>query len=322
VGREPGSGEGFAAWLVATRHLTDYQAARVVRGQVDDFFFGPYKVLERIGKGRLAGAYRAVDPHGRPAAVWVLPPSKARDPETLACFQREARLAVRLNHHGVVRTLHHGERNGVPFLVTEQVEGQTLEEVLLRRGPLPPLEALRIAFLTALGLQHVYENGMVHRDLKPANLMLCPAPKAHENTLRAMVKILDVGLGRMLRDPVSPEAAEDPADDETVGGTPDYLAPEQAHSPGQGDIRADLYSLGCTLYHALAGQPPFPDDNLVRQLLRHATQAPRPLPGLNRAVTPALDGVVRKLMAKSPDGRYQTPAEAAQALRHLLAAHP
>src|SRR5919108_3144065 len=117
---------------------------------------------------------------------------------------------------------------------------------------------------------------MVHRDMKPGNLMLTPGPAPQENTLRAMVKILDIGLGRVQFDPDSRAVTEALTNEGALLGTPDYLAPEQARDPRKVDIRADLYSLGCTLYHALTGQAPFKDENIVRQILRHATQPPRP----------------------------------------------
>jgi len=162
----------------------------------------------------------------------------------------------------------------------------------------------------------------VHRDLKPANLMLCPAPLSYENTLRSNVKILDVGLGRELFDPESPEVGEDLTVDGAILGTPDYLSPEQARDARRTDIRSDLYSLGCVLYEALAGQPPFRDDNLVRQILRHATQPAPPLEQVVPGVPAPLSRAVDVLLAKSPEQRYQTPAEALEALRACLPACP
>ncbi len=204
----------------------------------------------------------------------------------------------------------------------EYLEGKTLDSVLKDRGKLTPLEATRIAFLAALGLHHIYEQGLVHRDLKPGNLMLCPAPRPEENTLHSMVKILDIGLGRVLFDPNSRDAKFDLTSDDAIVGTPDYLAPEQARDPRRVDIRADIYSLGCSLYHTLAGQPPFPDTNLVRQIMRHATQQPQDVRELNPAVSDSLDRVVTTMLAKDPADRYETPGELAEALKKVLAAFP
>jgi serine/threonine protein kinase len=317
VAREPDSVSDFARWLIATNHLTAHQATLIGRGQVSNFFFNEFKILDRIGKGRMAGVYRAVDPSGRCAAIKVLPPSKAQDPQILARFRREAQLASQLDHACVVRTLQWGELRGLHYLVMEYAEGDTLESVLEERGRLKPMEAARIGLLTALGLQHVMEKGMVHRDLKPANLVLCPAPLREENTMQCHVKILDIGLGRLLFNPDDNSASAGLTSDGAILGTPDYMAPEQARDASRADIRSDLYSLGCVLYHALAGQPPFKDDNLVRQILRHATQQPVSLRERNTEVPPALEEVVMRLLAKDPAKRFDTPAKAAEGLKRV-----
>jgi serine/threonine protein kinase len=319
VARNPASLNDFAHWLVANGHLTSHQATLIAKGQVNHFFFHQFKILDRVGKGRMAGVYKAVDPTGQLVAIKVLAPSKAQDPALLARFQREARLATQLNHPCIVRTLHFGELRGLHYIVMEYVEGETLAELLDERGTLPPREVARLALLTALGLKHIFAKGMVHRDLKPANLMLCPAPRPEENTMPCRLKVLDIGLGRTLFDPDSREPSQELTSEGTILGTPDYLAPEQAKDATRADIRADLYSLGCILYHALAGEPPFKDDNLVRQILRHATQLPRPLTEWNKEVPPALEHIVLTLMAKDPAHRYATPASAVEALKGFLA---
>jgi serine/threonine protein kinase len=315
--RDKANVKAFSRWLVDKRYLTPYQATLLSSGYADNFFLGNYKILDRIGKGRMAGVYKAVHPSGQVVAIKVLPASKARDPQTLARFQREAQLATQLVHHSVVRTFHHGECNGLHYLVMEYLEGDTLEALLQARGKLPPREAVRIAFLTCLGLQHIHEKGMVHRDLKPGNLMICPAPGLQESTLRSMVKILDIGLGRTLFDPKSRDQ-EDLTGEGIILGTPDYLAPEQARDARKVDIRADLYSLGCALYHMLSGQPPFPDTNPVRQILRHANEVPKPLQELKVEAPDELNQIVATLLAKDPAQRYPTPAKTADALRNYL----
>jgi serine/threonine protein kinase len=322
VAVEPANLLAFRAWLLGNNTLTAYQLDLLNEGHIDNFFLNQYKILERIGKGRMAGVYKAVDPQGQVVAIKVLPPSKAKNPQLWARFQREARLAMQLDHSGVVRTFDCGVHKNLYFLVMEYLQGETLEAVLRRRGKLTPLEAARIAFLAAQGLQHIHEQGMVHRDLKPGNLMLCPAPAPFENTLRSMVKILDIGLGRVLFDPSSREAKDELTNEGTLLGTPDYLAPEQARDARLADIRADIYSLGCTLYEALSGTPPFADDNLVRQILRHATQQPRPLEEVSPEIRPGLSEVVATMLAKDPNQRYQTPAQTAEALKRVMAKEP
>lgn len=318
VARRPDEVREFAKWLVARGHLTAHQAKLVARGHVANFFFGPYKILERTGKGRMAGVYKAVDPAGKAVAIKVLPPSKAKDPELLGRFQREARLTSQLDHPNLVRTLHWGELRGLHYLVMDYVEGTTLDRLLRRRGRLSAREAARIALQSATGLQHLADKGMVHRDLKPGNLMLCPAPLPQENTLLSDVKILDIGLGRTLFDPKGRQVSAALTNEGTILGSPDYLAPEQARDASRADIRSDLYSLGCILYHMLSGEPPFQDDNLVRQILRHATQPPRPLAELVSDLPSALESITMTLLAKEPGRRFQQPAQLTDALERFL----
>jgi tRNA A-37 threonylcarbamoyl transferase component Bud32 len=308
----------FGEWLKANDYLTEFQLNLVLRGQVDHLFFGPYKLLERIGKGRMAGVYKAVHTLGQPVAIKVLPPSKAKVPELLGRFQREARLAMKLKHPNVVRAFQTGETDGLYYIVMEYLDGETLEDVLKRRGRLPPSEAVRLIHQALLGLQHLFEQGMVHRDLKPGNLMLLGgSPTA---TKDATVKIMDIGLGKALFDDAGPAGQFDLTNEGSLLGTPDYMAPEQARNAQSADIRADIYSLGCALYQATAGQVPFVETNLVRLLMRHATEPPRPLREFNRAVPEGLQQIVDWMMAKDPAQRYPTPERAAQALQVLLVA--
>jgi serine/threonine protein kinase len=313
----------FLKWLIAKNFVTEYQASLLSRGHVDDFFLGEYKILERIGRGRMAGVYKAVHGSGQVVAIKVLPPSRAKSGQTLARFQREARLSIKLKHLHVVRSYQVGETKGVHYLVMEYLEGETLDEVLQRRKRLPAAEAVRLVHQSLLGLQHIHEQGMVHRDLKPANLMLIPIPgrSDSETTLKSNIKILDIGLAREFFDENAP--ADAPEKMELTGegvllGTPDYLAPEQARDPRNIDIRADIYSLGCTLYHLLTGQPPFPDKNILNQMIRHATEIPKPLQDFVPTLPEGLSQIVNWMMAKQAAQRYPTPARAAQALDAFL----
>jgi serine/threonine protein kinase len=313
----------FIRWLVAKQYVTEYQAGLVAKGHADDFFINHYKILDRLGRGRMAGVYKAVHQLGQIVAIKILPPSKSKNPLILGRFQRETRLALRLKHPNVVRSFQVGEYKNLHFLVMEYLEGETLDDVLGRRKKLPPNEAVRLVHQGLLGLQHVHEQGLVHRDLKPANLMLVPgrAPGEPDTTARVTVKILDIGLGRTLFE----ENTGTPEDSHLTSegvllGTPDYLAPEQARDPRSVDIRADIYSLGCVLYHALTGQPPFPDTNLLSQMVRHASEAARPLKDLNPAVPDGLQQIVNWMLAKDPGQRYPTPERAAQALQVFLTA--
>ena len=321
TGKEAGDVEAARKLLVAGKHLTEYQAALLLRGLSEGFFLGPYKVLELIAKGRMAGVYKAVHESGQVVAIKVLPASKAKDPDVLARFRREGRLLTQLDHPNIVQAFQVGESDGKHYLVLEYLEGDTLEDVLAKRKKLPPAEAVRIIHQAMLGLQHLHERGMIHRDLKPANLMLVETPgKKGDDTLERAVKILDIGLGKaVFEDAAAPAGdANKITADGTLIGTPDYLAPEQARSAKNVDIRADIYTAGCVLYHTLTGQPPFPDKSVLNQVMRHATEAPRPLSDFLPEVPDGLQNVMNWLMAKDPAQRYATPERAAQALNLFL----
>jgi serine/threonine protein kinase len=312
----------FARWMVANQYLTEYQATLLARGHADCFFLNQYKILDRLGKGRMAGVYRAVHRLGQTVAIKVLPPSKAKDPHLLARFQREARLAMKLKHPNVVRTFQVGSTSGLYYLVMECLEGETLDEVIQRRKKLPIAEAVRIAHQALLGLQHLHEQGMVHRDLKPSNLMVVPAGVGQESTLRATVKILDLSLSKALSDESDDGTEGEPqlTTEGTLLGTPDYMAPEQARDAHAADIRADIYAIGCVLFHLVAGQTPFPDSNIISQMIRHATEQPKPLKEFNPAVPDGLQQILNWMLAKDPNKRYPTPERAALALQVFLAA--
>jgi len=301
--------------LINGKFLTEYQAALLMRGHADGFFVGPYRILELIAKGRFAGVYKARHESGQTVAIKVLPASKAKDPEVLARFKREARLLTRLDHPNVVRAFHVGEADGKHYLVLEYLEGDTLAEVLAKRKRLPPVEAVRVVHQALLGLQHIHEKGMIHRDLEPANLMLVG------DEASPTVKILDIGLGKAVFDEREKSTVDDPSRLTTDGvlvGTPDYLAPEQARSAKSADIRADIYSLGCVLYHALTGQPPFPDKLVLGTVMRHATEPPRALSDFLPDVPAGLQSVMNWMLAKDPSQRYATPEKAAAALNLFL----
>jgi serine/threonine protein kinase len=312
----------FGKWLVARKHLTDYQVAILLGRRQERLWIGPYKVLTRVGQGRMAGVYRAANAQGQIVALKLLPPSKATDPVLLARFQRESRLALRFKHPNVVRTFEAGQDQGQHFLAMELLQGETLTDVLRRRGRLPPRESLRLLYQALSGLQHLHDEGVVHRDLDPGNLMLVPdgSSPEDETTLHSTVKILDIGLGRALFDEGAPGEANLVTAAGASIGKPDYQAPEQHRNAHQVDIRADLYSLGCVLYHLLVGEPPFADKNPVRVVLRHAKEPPTPLGQFGVREPPGLQGVIDGLLAKDPALRYATPGEAAQEVRRLLAA--
>jgi serine/threonine protein kinase len=192
------------------------------------------------------------------------------------------------------------------FYVMEFVDGEDLDRLVLKNGPLPVHRACDYVRQAALGLQHAHEQGFVHRDIKPGNLLVT----ADGTT----VKLLDLGLARMRRP--GPDGRSQTAVTQ-IGifiGTPDFVAPEQAVNSRDVDIRADLYSLGCTFYYLLTGQAPFAGLSVMDKLLKHKTEHPVRVESTRADVPRKVSAILRKLMAKRPEDRYRTPAEAAEAL--------
>ena len=290
-----------------------------------------YRLGELLGVGGMGAVYKAE--HllmRRPVALKVLNRELIDKPETVERFGREVRAAARLTHPNIVAAFDAEQAGDVHFLAMEFVEGVSLARRCAEHGPLPVAEACSYARQAAVGLQHAHECGMVHRDIKPQNLMLTPG---------GQVKILDFGLARFLMESAPagallPAEGNSSADASAAGhakaltqigvvvGTPDYIAPEQAQDSHQADIRADIYSLGCTLYDMLAGHAPFPDGNAVQKIKAHLHKTPPPLKTLRRDVPLELVRVIERMMAKDPAQRYQTPAEVASALAPFTTAKP
>ena len=266
----------------------------------------------------MAGVYKATHKKlGMAVAVKILPPVNAKKPEALARFQREAQLALQLDHPHVVKTFHSGAADGLNYIAMEYLEGETLEERLEAKKKLPPSEVLNVAMQTLAGLQHLYDKGMVHRDVKPGNLMLVALPGKPDSEYA--VKLLDVGLGRALfAEDDEPGAGPDLTAAGEMIGSPDYTSPEQCLNSHSADIRSDMYSLGCVLYQCLTGQVPFPDKNVVQKISKHAAMMPTP-PDLSAYEQgEKLQAWLWKLFAKRPAERFQTPIDAARALKKVV----
>jgi WD40 repeat protein/tRNA A-37 threonylcarbamoyl transferase component Bud32 len=263
-----------------------------------------YRVAGVIGSGGMGTVYRAEHRlMDRPVALKVIRRDLLGSESLVERFRREVRAAARLAPHPNVVAAYDAEEVGdTHVLVMEYVEGTDLARLVEARGRLPVGEACEYARQAALGLQHALENGMVHRDIKPQNLM---------RTNRGQVKVLDFGLARFASE-VGTGAGLTALG--TVLGSADYMAPEQVEDPHAADIRADIYSLGCTLYHLLTGVPPFPGRGLMGKLRAHAESTPTPLAAVRGDVPPELERVVARMTAKAPADRYATPAEVAEAL--------
>jgi WD40 repeat protein len=234
-------------------------------------------------------------------ALKVINSDRLRQPGAVERFHREAELAAQLAHPNIVTVLDADQVGDAHFMAQEFVEGTTLADWVFCQGPLASGEACHYALQVALGLQHAHEHGLVHRDIKPGNLL---------RTVDGQVKIADLGLARL----VSDGTVEGLTAENEIMGTADYIAPEQIRSAHTCDIRADLYSLGCTLYYLLVGRPPFGGMGLMEKLKAHAEKQPPRLSDLRPDLDPELVRLVEKLMAKEPIDRFQTPREAAEAL--------
>ncbi|MGL6076897.1 MAG: serine/threonine-protein kinase [Fimbriiglobus sp.] len=309
--------DGFRKAITIKKLLTNYQATLIARGHTEGFSLGPYTILDRIGKGQSAGVYKAKHHSGQVIALKILPGSKVKDEKAYSRFQREARLMMQFNHPNVVRAYQEGRAGSVAFIVMDFIDGETLAEVLDSRLTLRPSEAVRLITQAFAGLQHLHEKNIVHRDLKPANMML--TGYTEDSTEAATLKILDVGISRERIDEEFPKARDIQLTTEgTILGTPDYLAPEQARDPRNADIRSDIYSLGCVLYHMICGRPPFEELNVMAQMVKHATAQPLPLSKFAKDVPLGLQEVLNKILAKKPEDRYPTPETAAKALAPFL----
>ena len=269
-----------------------------------------YRISALLGRGGMGSVYQAEHRlMNRPVALKVIDRQLVQTPGLVERFHREVRAAAKLAHPNIVTAYDAEQAGDLHFLVMELVEGHDLAEVVRQRGKLPVHEACQYVRQAAQGLQHACERGMVHRDIKPQNLMLTAAGE---------VKILDFGLAHFATEIAETSGLTQVG---SMMGTPDYMAPEQARDAHSADIRADIYSLGCTLYCLLSGGAPFPQGSIVEKIMAHVERQPAPLQELRDDVPAGLGVVLAKMMAKSPGDRYQTPAEVAEALLPFTSAN-
>ena len=293
----------LAKQLVRDGLLTPFQAEQFLLGKYKGFTIGNYRVLDRLGTGGAGNVY--LGEHQlmrRRVAIKVLPTPHAGDPALIERFRREARAAALLDHPNIVRIYDFREEPAASYLVLGHIDGPSLQKVIDRKGALPVETACEYARQVAHGLQHAHEQGLIHRDIKPANLLVDGA---------GVVKILDMGLARFTGDEDSVTRKFNTA---MVLGTADYLSPEQAMDLHSVDARADLYSLGATLFALLAGRAPFHDGTVGQKLLWHQSRVPDRVDELRPEVPAALADLVARLLAKSPDERPGSAAEVAEAL--------
>jgi WD40 repeat protein/serine/threonine protein kinase len=297
--------KALARELVRRGWLTPFQVNALFQGRGGELLLGSYVLLDKLGEGGMGAVYKARNRKlGRTVALKVIRPERLGSEDAVRRFQREIRAAAQLSHPNVVAAYDADEVNGTLLFAMEHVEGTDLARLVKQQGPLPVPEACDYVRQAALGLQHAFERGLVHRDVKPHNLLV---------TRQGVVKVLDLGLA-LLGPSGGGEESSTMTQEGAVMGTPDYMAPEQTLDSHRVDIRADLYSLGCTLYHLLAGRPPFAGGTLGEKIAKHQMQEPVPVEERRPEVPPPVAATVRRLMAKRPGDRYQTPAELAAAL--------
>ncbi len=260
---------------------------------------GKYEILELVAKGGMGTVYKARDLElDRVVALKVLPPFTAAQPKMLDRFRREARAAARLHHENIVTVYEFGERDGVFLLAMEYVPGVDLQDYIEKRSKLPPEEARQIILQATRALAHAHDQKIVHRDVKPSNFLLT------RKDGRLVVKLTDMGLA------IQPDEDEYRLTREgTTVGTVDYMAPEQARDSASADIRSDIYSLGCTFYHILAGTAPFARGTMTERLLQHLQDEAPDVRNLNEEVPPGYVVILQRMLAKKPEERYQSPQE-------------
>jgi eukaryotic-like serine/threonine-protein kinase len=318
----------LAQELLKRGWVTPYQINQLFMGKAGELGLGPYIILERLGEGGVGYVFKARHQHmQRLVAVKVIRKDMVTDKEIVGRFYREIHAVSQLIHPNIIVAYDAGPVGQTHFFAMEYVEGVDLGRLVKKDGPLDVERACEFIRQASLGLQHIHERGLVHRDIKPSNLLVAQTPvvegSAADETGAGLpgttskwgvVKLLDLGLAR-LADPVNGQAGSPlTLAGGALRGTADYLSPEQAVDFHRTDIRSDIYSLGCTFYFLLTGQSPFEGGNLAQKLMKHQTAEPTPVEKLRPNLKRDVADVVRKMMAKKPDQRYQKPAEIAKAL--------
>lgn len=303
-----GSQEEGVKQLVAAGLLNKFQETNILRGKTKALVFGPYRIIEPIGKGGMGIVYLAEHKKlNRKAAIKVLPKDKTKDKLTLDRFHREARSAATVDHRNIVKAFDVGETHGVHYFVMDYVKGVNLQSYLDQKGAIPWKNALNYISQACAGLQHVHEKGLVHRDIKPGNLIV-------DGT--GTLKILDLGLARCFTKE-SDNLTENFAVNKEITGSVNFIAPEQAMGLPM-DIRGDIYSLGATLYALITGKPPY-DGTPAQKLLQHQTKTAPDIRKHHPEVPAEVASIISKMMAKKPEHRFAIPKDVITAITPWLA---
>jgi predicted Ser/Thr protein kinase len=295
--------------LVRQGKLTRYQLMMLFQEKSPRLVLGNYVILDRLGAGGMGIVFKAQHRRMRRlVALKVLTPVITRSMAAVRRFQREVEAAAQLSHPNIVAAYDAAEVAGTHFLVMEYVVGRDLSRLVQEQGPLPAAQAIFCVLQAARGLEHAHAQGVIHRDIKPSNLLLDD---------RGTVKILDMGLARVADHEKEAPAEPELTESGMVMGTCEYMAPEQAANSHAADSRADIYSLGCTLCYLINGRPPYKGSNAIETLLAHREQPIPHLGGGERTVSPSLERVYQRMLAKTPGLRYQSMHEVVVALEGL-----
>ena len=292
----------LARQAIATGRLTLWQAQQILSGRSSGYKIDKYVLLDLLGRGGMGRVYLAKDLKlNRMVALKILSAERMNNPRAIARFHREAKVGAQLQHENLVRVYDYneGESDNVRYLVMEYIEGKNVGQLIGELGAIPWPTAARLGRQIALGLEHARLKELIHRDVNPCNILV---------TRDGTAKLTDLGLAIDLND------HENVTRDGATVGTFDYVSPEQARHSRSVDTRADIYSLGCSLYHMVAGRVPFPVASLPEKLYAHQLHDPDPLETIAPGTPEGLSDVIRKMMRKQPEDRYQTPLEVAQAL--------
>ncbi len=318
-------GRAVARALVEKELLTRFQAERLLAGRNTGFLLGQYRILDQLGRGGMGRVFKAEHvTMKRLVALKVLAPGLLQSERARELFLREVRAIAQLVHPNIVTAFDASHDAGCYYLVLEYVDGPNLDQLVRKQGPLPIGLACDYVKQVANGLQAAHAVGMVHRDIKPANVLV--QRRGLQEHSPGLIKISDFGLARLHSPDVSADAPRHAGTiltkENTVMGTPDYLSPEQARDLHRTDIRSDLYSLGCTFYFLLSGRVPFAGGTALEKLIRHNTESPIPIGDLRPDVPAPVAEIVRRLLSKKPDDRYQAPLDLAAVLEPYAVSGP
>jgi eukaryotic-like serine/threonine-protein kinase len=288
--------------------ITRWHSEKLLKGKYKGFFLGKYKLLGHIGSGGMSSVYLAEHTKMHDLrAIKVLPQSKLGKSSYLARFQQEAKAIASLNHPNIVRAYDIDNQGDNHYIVMEYVDGEDLQIMVKKKGPLSFEKAASYTAQAARGLHHAHESGLIHRDVKPANVLV---------RKDGQVKLLDLGLA-LFSDDNESSLTKDFND--KVLGTADYLAPEQALNSHGVDPRADLYGLGCMLYFLLTGHPPFPEGSIAQRIAKHQMEMPKEIRKIRPECPGELEGICWKLLQKDRKYRYSSALQTAEVLEAWLA---